>query len=415
MIRFLIGSIFVVSCAVLASAGAAVAVPGRADDSRTLPMQFEWRLEGPADVCGTACRSWISAVGSITTDTPKAFEAFAHNRDVRGATLVLDSGGGSVLAALALGRTVRRFDMTTTVGRTIELPAVEGEQPRARLLPKADCESMCAFVLLAGTRRYIPPEAEVLVHQIWLGDKRSDATAVTYTAEDIVTIQRDIGRLALYTAEMGGGLELIERALRIPPWENMKALSRHDLDSMKLQTVAKIENPIPNVTSSAAPSNPGLEAVVAINHRGWAVVERAGQTMLARRHPLTVEGEEIGNFDVMFGCAPIGDGFTVTYVERRRVPGTQRVPEPLKDVSISLGRNMVPLKIVSSRASSKPAELTSSARGIIPVTLIKGFADPAARSLMVETASRDNAETAIRIGNLGVAQHLPKLAAACAK
>jgi hypothetical protein len=379
-------------------------------------MQFEWRREGPAETCGSNCRTWISAVGAITADTPRLFEAFAQNRDVRGATLVLDSGGGSVLAALALGRAVRRLDMTTTVGRTVELPARNGEEARAKLSPQADCESMCAFVLLAGTRRYVPPEAEVLVHQIWLGDKRNDATAVTYSAEDVATIQRDVGRLALYTAEMGGGLELIEKALKIPPWESMRALTRDDLRRMKLQTVDKVfDRPAANGTISAAPSDPGLEAVDAINERGWTLLEKAGQTMLARRHTLTMEGEQIGSFDLMFGCAPVADSFTVIYVERRRGSATQRLPEPLREVSLLLGRSMVPLKVLTSRTTAKPPEITSSARGIVSVAMVKSLAEGGSRSLTVETSSRDNAETAIRVGNSGVAQHLPKFTATCGK
>ena len=43
-----------------------------------------------------------------------------------------------------------------------------------------------------------------MVHQIWLGDRRDDPTAANYSAEDLVVVQRDIGRLAQYTVEMGG-------------------------------------------------------------------------------------------------------------------------------------------------------------------------------------------------------------------
>ena len=71
------------------------------------------------------------------------------------------------------------------------------------LSPNADCESMCAFVLLGGVRRSVPADARVMVHQIWLGDRREDPTAASYSAEDLVLVQRDIGRLAQYTAEMG--------------------------------------------------------------------------------------------------------------------------------------------------------------------------------------------------------------------
>src|SRR4029077_21297062 len=88
---------------------------------------------------------------------------------------------------------------------------------RALLSPNGNCESMCAFLLLAGTRRYVPPEARVLVHQIWLGKKRKQALESNYSAEELNIVQRDIGRLVQYTIEMGGSGELLETALRVTP------------------------------------------------------------------------------------------------------------------------------------------------------------------------------------------------------
>jgi len=150
---------------------------------------------------------------------------------------VLDSEGGSVLSALALGRAIRKFDMTTTVGRTMLLPASGSETQRATISNDASCESMCAFLLLAGTRRYVPSEARVLVHQIWLGAKSKRAREVSYTAEELQLVQRDIGRLARYTAEMGGSIDLIETALRVPPWEPMHRLTVDELRRMRVTTV----------------------------------------------------------------------------------------------------------------------------------------------------------------------------------
>ena len=148
-------------------------------------MRFEWRVEGPAGQCGTQCRTWIAASGVIAEDTARAFEAFARSNNVRGATLVLDSEGGSVISAMALGRVILNFDMTTTVGRTTLLPPGGTNEPRATISPNASCESMCVFILLAGTRRYVPSEARVLVHQIWLGAKSKRARDTSYTAEEL--------------------------------------------------------------------------------------------------------------------------------------------------------------------------------------------------------------------------------------
>jgi hypothetical protein len=210
------------------------------DDGKAGAMRFEWRTEGPAEECGQFCRRWISATGIVTENTARDFEAFTKENDVRGATLVLDSEGGSVLAALALGRAIRRFDMTTTVGKTTLLPSADGGTPRVTLSPKAQCESMCAFILLGGARRYVPPQARVLVHQIWLGSKSKKALESSYSAEELRLVERDIGSLARYTVEMGAGIELLETALRIPPWEPMYSLSREELRRMQIVTVERL-------------------------------------------------------------------------------------------------------------------------------------------------------------------------------
>jgi hypothetical protein len=102
---------------------------------------------------------------------------------------------------------------------------------------------MCAFLLLAGARRYVPPEAHVLVHQIWLGKKRKQALESNYSAEELNIVQRDIGRLVQYTMEMGGSGELLETALRIPPWEPLYRLSADELRRMKLTTAEALFEP----------------------------------------------------------------------------------------------------------------------------------------------------------------------------
>jgi hypothetical protein len=235
MLRLLVGA-FALACSV-AQVAADSPAPTPADESGSAPMRFEWRREGPVDACAPSCRVWISATGYITADTPREFETFAKDPNVRGAVLVLDSDGGSVLGTLALGRAIRSLEMITTIGKTAVLPATANDDRRAMLGPNGSCESMCAFLLLAGSQRYVPPQARVLVHQIWLGKKRKQALESSYSAEELNVVQRDIGRLAQYTIEMGGGVELLETALRIPPWEPLYRLSADELLRMKLNTV----------------------------------------------------------------------------------------------------------------------------------------------------------------------------------
>jgi len=395
-------------------------LPAAAD--RTLPMHFELRMQGPADACAPNCKTLISASGAITADTARHFLVFTQGRELSSATLAIDSDGGSVLGAIALGREIRKLKLTTTVGRLIDLP-VEGQQEGARALlsPNADCESMCAFVLLGGVRRLVPSDARVMVHQIWLGDRREDPTAANYSAEDLVLIQRDIGRLAQYTAEMGATADLLDLALRIPPWEPMHALTRAELKRTRLTTEdpeipvaapVTTSSPIPAAQPSPRVTN-GLRAT-AISEQRWALVDRAGVATLARRHPLTVEGEQIGSFDLVVACAAGADGYDVTYIERRHSAEQKPLPDALASISVRVGSNSAGLKIVSSERRTGPEELITYAAGRVPSVLVNAFAAAGSRSMLVKTETA-NLVTGIRIGNTGASQNIPRLTAGCSK
>ncbi|MEX1083686.1 MAG: hypothetical protein WEC82_05145, partial [Xanthobacteraceae bacterium] len=363
--------------------------------------------------CRDRCRTWVSATGLITRDTPADFAALARQHDLRGALLVLDSSGGAVLGTLALGREIRRLGMTATVGKTQKLAEDGADRGRATLSPRADCESMCAFLLLAGKQRFVPPEAQVLVHEIWLGDRRDDAAAATYSAEDIVVLQRDIGRLAQYTVEMGGSIDLLEIALRIPPWEPMRKLSAADLRRVGLDTRADVldsgSQAMAVAVSAASPPMPRVSPVAG----GWSVSEKSGRSILNRSHPLTLEGDEIGSFDLVFSCAAAPDSYDVAYFEKRRGAGAQPGGDALKRVAIYVGRKSVSLNVVGSQVRPEDRELESVARGVVPADFLELLARDGSRSLTVKTAASNDVETAIRIGNTGAAQNLPRLAASC--
>jgi hypothetical protein len=88
---------------------------------------------------------------SVTDGTVREFELFAKRFDLQGATLVVNSDGGSVLAAQAIGRIIRSLGMTTSVGTTTLLPSVAGDAQRATLSPYADCRSMCPLCCSGNT------------------------------------------------------------------------------------------------------------------------------------------------------------------------------------------------------------------------------------------------------------------------
>lgn len=411
-----------VSIAALALAAPLALLPGSLNASdRALPMRFEMRVQGPAEACGTNCRTFIAASGAITADTPRHFLLFAQNHDVSGATVVLNSDGGSVHGAIALGRELRKLKLATTVGSLIDLPAGNDDQRRATLSPQADCESMCAFVLLGGVRRSVPAESRVMVHQIWLGDRREDPTAAGYSAEDLVLVQRDIGRLARYTADMGASADLLEVALRIPPWEPMHALTRDELRLTKL-TTEDVDAPLAAAAVAASPvsvpqpaprATNGLQATP-ISEQRWSLVDRSGVATLARRHPLTVEGEEIGSFDLVVACSPGADTYDVSYIERRHRGEQTPLPAAIDSISLRVGSNSAMLKVVSTERRSEPDELFTYATARVPSTLIGAFAAMGSHSMVIKTQSAQLV-TGIRLGNTGASQNLPRLSTGCRK
>lgn len=216
---------------------------GAALEERKLPMKFNWVA------CDPNCRGWVSAVGIITADTPRDFEEFSRGRQLGGATVVLDSSGGSVNDAITLGRRFRNLGLSTTVGISVQNRS--GQSARPTVASEAYCELMCVFLLLAGKKRYVPEAAHVRVHQIWMGDRADDAKAASYSAQDLMIVERDIGRLAKYTFDMGGAGDLLSLALSVPPWEDLHELDAGELKLTNLVTTNLVADVLPHVDVTA--------------------------------------------------------------------------------------------------------------------------------------------------------------------
>ena len=214
-------------------------------EERKMPMRFSWVA------CQPNCRGWVSAVGIVTADTPQDFEEFARGRQLGGATIVLDSSGGSVNDSITLGRRWRNLGALTTVGNSTQTRTAQGD--RASVAPEAYCESMCVFLLLSGKTRYVPEAAHVRVHQIWMGDRADDAKAASYTAQDLMIVERDIGRLAKFTFDMGGAGDLLSLSLSVPPWEDLHELSRAELRLTNLVTTDAVAEVLPQFDSPNVP------------------------------------------------------------------------------------------------------------------------------------------------------------------
>jgi hypothetical protein len=145
---------------------------------------------------------------------------------------------------------------------------------------------MCVFLLLAGKARYVPPVAHVRVHQIWMGDRADDAKAATYTAQDLMIVERDIGRLAKFTFDMGGTGDLLSLALSVPPWEDLHEMSRAEMRLANLATTDAVADVFPSDTASvpmaeAKPTKPQQDRFVSSAVEGDAQPQHGKSTKTA--------------------------------------------------------------------------------------------------------------------------------------
>jgi hypothetical protein len=422
-------AVLAAACTAISSAALAQTTPNPSQPNQTVagppPMRFEWMREGPAEKCGTQCREWISATGAIVDTTVMDFEAFAQTRDVRGATVALDSPGGSVVQGLALGREFRRLEIVTTVGQSVRIGA-ESDQ-RATLSPNATCNSMCVYVLLGGVQRNVPEEARVLVHQIWPASKRNDANAATYSAANVVAIQRVSGELGRYIVDMGADIELFEISSRIPPWEEMRSLTREELRRLRIHTIDDPFGKPPMVRAAAPPGKKADFAMVSLNPLGWTIVERRGLRALVRQHPITIEGQEIGAFEIAFSCSDKPDIFRVSYAEKRFAQNTAGgFVDRVEAVGISVRQENSYFRTLLTMEDSVPTkgamELISRARGTIAASLLEtavataaaeGMASASQQGMIVATTTTGKVRTVIRIGQTGLAEGLRVLTTSC--
>ena len=126
--------------------------------------------------CEPDCAEWISAEGDIVDTTLAAFRKVFGEVGKRRLPLFINSGGGSIEAAIAIGNLLRDRKMDVSVTRTEFEPCAgsakecaAGGKSTPRGKPNsynAYCASACTLVLAAGVKRLSSLSSRVGVHQI---------------------------------------------------------------------------------------------------------------------------------------------------------------------------------------------------------------------------------------------------------
>jgi hypothetical protein len=232
------------------------------------PMRFVI-VRSDAPGCEPICPEWISAEGTIEHETPALFKRTLKALGARKLPIVVTSPGGSVDAALILGRMIRQNKLDIGVGKT----RFSGCQPDdegcnqndgkgARYFGNAYvngafCNSACPLMLAGGIRRFVGEWAYLGVHQI--------TTTYTRTKLQYRTTYRVVGgrkrilstkivsrknagsyktyemskpvekRLAAYLKEMGVG-ELVLETMKNTPASAIHRLAPQNMLQMTLVT-----------------------------------------------------------------------------------------------------------------------------------------------------------------------------------
>lgn len=237
---------------------------------------------------------WIQASGRFVRETPEAFAAFARDNNIRGLTVFLDSGGGSLPAGLALGRAFRAAGVDTAAGRTVT--RMEGGRQVNTIVTHAiGCHSACAYAFMGGLNRRVPTTARIGVHQF---SQRIDASGRPVDAgfgmQEFRNAQEVTARIAVYTQEMGIDARLLEIAASAPFGQPIRILTSREISDLRFGT------PVQIAQTDRAPV-------------GWSLHERADAPMLYRLITRPGSGPRRVDEELIIGCGRNTSVFPTTF------------------------------------------------------------------------------------------------------
>lgn len=168
-------------------------------------------------------RAHLRITGQITDQDVKAVERliaaateasfFLTHAGTKRPVFFLDSRGGDVIAAIRIGRLLRKHAAWVWVDKG------------------AECASACVFILAGGVDRNIATGARVLLHRPYF-DPRFFAELSVTDAQNLYRKLTDMSKE--YLKDMGMPDALFERMLRVPS-QKADLLSTRELESLRLE------------------------------------------------------------------------------------------------------------------------------------------------------------------------------------
>jgi hypothetical protein len=241
--------------------------------------------------CEPNCLHWIAAQGKIDAASPGRFRKVISRLGDRKLPVLIDSAGGSVNDALAIGRMIRARGLDVVVARTEFTPCAPedtgclktksgGELRGLAHARLSKCASSCAFILAGGRRRFVGAGTGVGVHQITMilrryqivtrrsfgvpVERRKKLLSEQRASQNSRYTRNTYGNITRYFAEMGIGGNIMPLITSTPSdkirWltaEELRAthLATHFLNGEQLMAgrpIAPPVQPVPTVPPRAS-------------------------------------------------------------------------------------------------------------------------------------------------------------------
>lgn len=169
----------------------------------------------------------LMATGTITPGVSEAFAAEIGKRGDYVKTVVLNSPGGSVSDALAMGRLIRDKKISTEV--------------EAGKL----CASSCPLMFVGGLERRAGDKAAIGVHQVFA----ASAPDPNVQRDQMSDAQRISARCQRYLGDMGINLQVWVHAMETPK-DRLFVFKPDELKSLNVVTTTPVAEPAPVPTKA---------------------------------------------------------------------------------------------------------------------------------------------------------------------
>jgi hypothetical protein len=236
------------ACISSALAAGANAAPVEPQSAPGWPPIVFYVAKGEPNACGAGCSEWIAAEGTIDENAHRRLHGLLNRLDRRKLPIYFHSPGGSLEAAMAIGRMMRERGITARVGRTIPrgCDPLQEREAACDALKRAGrellaelrtartlCNSSCVYALVGARVREVGAGARIGVHEIAASryDERALPVPVdrkSLSQAQLKHLQAAEVRLARYIVDMGIDKGLFDAAAQIGH-ERVRYLSLNEI------------------------------------------------------------------------------------------------------------------------------------------------------------------------------------------